>query len=166
MAAPSDATLRRLAGRAARKLRAADETIVTAESCTGGYLAKCLTDLPGSSDYFERGWVAYSNPAKQEELGVEGRKLATFGAVSEEVALAMIRGAFAATEAHHAIAVTGIAGPAGGSARKPVGTVWIGWGYRRRGRVRIHATSYLFRGGRDAVRRRAVAAALEGLLES
>jgi nicotinamide-nucleotide amidase len=165
-ASVDDASLRRLAGRVARSLRKAGETLVTAESCTGGWLAKCLTDLPGSSDYFERGWIAYSNEAKQAELGVSAGQLAEHGAVSEEVALALVRGALERTQANHAVAVTGIAGPAGGSAGKPVGTVWIGWGYRRRGRVRIHATRFGFRGGRDAVRRQAVAEALKGLLAS
>lgn len=158
-----DAALRALAAKASARLRKDGETIVTAESCTGGLLAKCLTDLAGSSDTFERGWVTYSNEAKQAELGVPSSLLARFGAVSEEVALAMVRGAFAKTKAGHAIAVTGIAGPTGGSREKPVGTVWIGWGLRRAGRVRIHATRYRFRGSRDAVRRRSVAAALEGL---
>lgn len=162
----TDASLRKLAARAATRLRSAGEMIVTAESCTGGFLAKCLTDLAGSSDCFERGWITYSNEAKQDELKVEGRLLARFGAVSEEVALAMVRGALGASESQHAIAVTGVAGPSGGSAEKPVGTVWIGWGYRHRGRVRIHATRYRFRGSRDAVRRQAIAKALEGLLES
>jgi nicotinamide-nucleotide amidase len=161
----TDAALRRLVLRVATRLRRAGESLVTAESCTGGYLAKCLTDLPGSSDWFERGWVTYSNDAKQADLGVPSRQLARFGAVSEEVALAMVRGAFAKTRAQRAVAVTGIAGPAGGSAAKPVGTVWIGWGYRRGDRVRVHATRYRFRGGRDRVRRASVAAALEGLLE-
>lgn len=163
-AAPGDAAIRRLVARVATRLRSAGETIVTAESCTGGFLAKCLTDLPGSSDYFERGWVTYSNQAKQEELGVPASRLARFGAVSEEVALTMVRRALGRTDAQHAVAISGIAGPAGGSRAKPVGTVWIGWGYRRAGRVRIHATRYRFRGNRDAIRRRSVAAALEGLL--
>jgi len=165
MATASDAELRRLAIRVAKRLRAAHEAIATAESCSGGLLAKCLTDLPGSSDYFERGWVTYSNVAKQEELQVEARLLARHGAVSEEAALAMVRGALDGSKAHHAVAITGIAGPAGGSATKPVGTVWIGWGYRRRGRVRIHATAFRFRGGRDAIRRQAARTALEGLAE-
>jgi nicotinamide-nucleotide amidase len=159
-----DAALRRLAARVGARLRSAGETVVTAESCTGGLLAKCLTDLAGSSDTFERGWVTYSNAAKQTELGVPASQLERFGAVSEEVALAMVRGALAKTAAQHAVAVTGIAGPAGGTRAKPVGTVWIGWGHRQAGRVEIHATRYRFRGGRDAIRRRSVAAALEGLL--
>jgi nicotinamide-nucleotide amidase len=160
-----DAALRRLAARVGMRLRSAGETVVSAESCTGGLLAKCLTDLAGSSDYFERGWVTYSNEAKQTELGVPANQLARFGAVSEEVALAMVRGALEKTAAQHAVAVTGVAGPAGGTRAKPVGTVWVGWGYRQGGRVQIHATRYRFRGSRDAIRRRSVAAALGGLLD-
>ncbi len=166
MTTTSDEALRKLVMRVGRRLRAAGEGLATAESCTGGMLAKCLTDIPGSSDYFDRGWVTYTDAAKQEELRVEARLLARHGAVSEEVALAMVRGALKQSMAHHAIAVTGIAGPTGGSARKPVGTVWIGWGFRKHGRVRIHAIPFKFRGGRDAVRRQAVRAALEGLTES
>ncbi|MGH8251904.1 MAG: CinA family protein [Steroidobacteraceae bacterium] len=166
MAAPSDATLERLAKRAATRLRAAGETIATAESCTGGFLAKCLTDLSGSSDYFDRGWVTYSNAAKQAELGIGLALLDRQGAVSESVAIAMVRGALHGSKADRAIAVTGIAGPAGGSPEKPVGTVWIAWGRRRHGRVTVHAGHHRFRGDRDAVRRRTVAAALRGLLDS
>jgi nicotinamide-nucleotide amidase len=163
--AVEDAALRRLATRVAKQLRAAGETIVTAESCTGGFIAKCLTDLPGSSDYFDRGWVTYSNDAKRAELGVEAKTLAQFGAVSEAVAIAMARGALDNSRAQHAVAVTGIAGPAGGSKDKPVGLVWIAWAYRREGRNRVHATGYRFTGGRDMVRRWTVVAALKGLLE-
>ncbi len=165
MATVTDAALRRLATRVAKRLRAAGQTIVTAESCTGGFMAKCLTDLPGSSDYFERGWVTYSNEAKTAELGVGANLLVQRGAVSEAVALAMVRGALTACGADHAVAVTGIAGPAGGTPDKPVGTVWIAWGLRRHGRVRVHAEHHRFRGNRDTVRRRTVAAALVGLLE-
>lgn len=164
--AVTDAALRRLAARVARRLRAAGETLVTAESCTGGFIAKVLTDLPGSSDWFERGWVTYSNAAKQGELGVDPKALARHGAVSEAVALAMVRGALEHSVADHAVAVTGIAGPAGGSPGKPVGLVWIAWGYRHEGHNRVYATGYRFSGGRDTVRRWTVVAALKGLLES
>ncbi len=163
--AVDDAALRRLSARVAQKLRTEGETIVTAESCSGGLLAKCLTDLPGSSEYFDRGWITYSNAAKQAELGIEASTLAQFGAVSETVAVAMARGALKHSQAQHAISVTGIAGPAGGSKAKPVGLVWIAWAYRRGGRTRVHATGYRFTGGRDAVRRWTVVAALKGLLE-
>src|SRR5262245_51812941 len=117
--AVTDAALRRLAARVAKRLRAAGETIVSAESCTGGFIAKVLTDLPGSSDYFERGWITYSNAAKQAELGVGEAELEQHGAVSEAVALTMVRGALKHSDAHHAVAVTGIAGPAGGTPEKP-----------------------------------------------
>lgn len=166
MATVTDAVLRNLATRVAKQLRAAGHTIATAESCTGGFLAKCLTDVPGSSDYFERGWITYSNEAKTSELGVGVNLLVQRGAVSEAVALAMVRGALVACRADHAAAITGIAGPAGGTTGKPVGTVWIAWGLRRHGRVRVHAEHYRFRGTRDGVRRSSVAAALRGLLES
>ena len=108
------------------------ESIVTAESCTGGFSPRCLTDLPGSSDYFDRGWVTYANERQARGARRPGRDAQRHGAVSEAVALAMVRGALRNSGADHAVAVTGIAGPAGGSAAKPVGLVWIAWGYRRR----------------------------------
>ena len=163
MAAPRDTALARLSLAVGRRLRRAGLKIATAESCTGGLLAKCLTDIAGSSDYFERGWVTYSNAAKQAELRVASGLIEWHGAVSEEVALAMAKGAIRRSGARVAIAVTGIAGPAGGTPDKPVGTVWIAWGLRRRGRIDCYALRHRFRGGRDAVRRQAVAAALAGL---
>jgi nicotinamide-nucleotide amidase len=163
MAAPRDAALMRLSQAVGRRLRRAGLMIATAESCTGGLLAKCLTDIAGSSDYFERGWVTYSNAAKQADLGVAPGLIERHGAVSEEVALAMAKGAIRRSGARVAIAVTGIAGPGGAARGKPVGTVWIAWGLRRRGRIECFALRYRFRGGRDAVRRQAVAAALAGL---
>jgi len=159
----SDVALRRLTMRVARQLRRAGLTIATAESCTGGLLAKLLTDLAGSSDYFDRGWVTYSNAAKRSELGVPATALARHGAVSEAVALAMAGGALRRSKARVAIAVTGIAGPAGATPGKPVGTVWIAWGLRRRGRIEAYAVRFRFRGGRDAIRRQAAEAALDGL---
>ncbi len=164
MAAPADRTLARLNARVAAALLRRGEMLATAESCTGGLLAKTLTDRPGSSDWFDRGWVTYSYPAKQAELGVRAADLRRHGAVSRTVALAMVRGALRRSKAGNAIAVTGVAGPAGGTLGKPVGTVWIAWGIRRRGRTRLVVRRFLFRGGRDAVRRKAVAAALKGLL--
>jgi nicotinamide-nucleotide amidase len=141
-------------------------TLVTAESCSGGWIAKTLTDIAGSSAWFECGVVAYSYEAKEALLGVRPETLEEHGAVSRETAIEMVSGALARYGATVAVAVTGIAGPSGGSAKKPVGTVWIGWGYRQRGRVSIHATRYRFRGSRDAVRRQAAGTALKGLLES
>jgi nicotinamide-nucleotide amidase len=166
MPAPRDIALYRLAERVGRRLRESGAVVVTAESCTGGFLAKCLTDLSGSSDYFDRGWVTYSNAAKQEVLGVSPRLLARHGAVSEPAALAMARGALRAAGATVAVAVTGIAGPTGATPGKPVGTVWIAWARRHRGRVRASAQHHHFAGDRDAVRRRTVAAALSGLLRA
>jgi nicotinamide-nucleotide amidase len=110
--------------------RARGLKIATAESCTGGLIAGLLTEIPGSSDVFERGFVTYSNEAKEEMLGVPHDLLAAHGAVSSEVAGAMARGALAHSLAHIAVAVTGIAGPGGGSADKPVGLVWIAVGSR------------------------------------
>jgi nicotinamide-nucleotide amidase len=163
MAAPRDAALKRLSQAVGRRLRRAGLMIATAESCTGGLLAKCLTDIAGSSDYFERGWVTYSNAAKRTDLGVAPGLIERHGAVSEEVALAMAKGAIRRSGARVAIAVTGIAGPGGAARGKPVGTVWIAWGLRRRGRIECFAFRHRFRGGRDAVRRQAVAEALSGL---
>ena len=146
--------------------RAAGRRIAVAESCTGGLVSAAITEIPGASDVFFGGFVTYSNESKIDLLGVRIATLEAHGAVSERVAWEMAAGALKHSPAALSLAVTGIAGPAGGSAKKPVGTVWIGWGYRKLGRVRIHATRFRFRGGRDAVRRHAVRAALEGLLES
>jgi len=161
--APRDPALAKLALAVGRRLRKAGLMVTTAESCTGGLLAKCLTDIAGSSDYFERGWVTYSNAAKQAELGIAPALIEWHGAVSEAVALAMAKGAIRRSRARVSIAVTGIAGPGGATRGKPVGTVWIAWGLRRRGRIECYALRHRFRGGRDAVRRQAVAAALAGL---
>lgn len=166
MAGPSDFALAALALSVGRSLRCAGLTIATAESCTGGLIAKCLTDIAGSSDYFDRGWVTYSNAAKHDELGVRLATLERHGAVSEAVALAMARGALRKSPARVSIAVTGIAGPVGGSADKPVGTVWIAWGLQREAGIQVYARLFRFRGGRNAIRRQAAVAALEGLPSS
>lgn len=163
MATPSDFALAALALNVGRSLRRAGLSIATAESCTGGLIAKCLTDIAGSSDYFERGWVTYSNAAKRAELGVSEALIARHGAVSEAVALGMARGALRRSSARVSIAVTGIAGPAGGTPDKPVGTVWIAWGLKRQEGMLVYARLFRFRGGRNAVRRQIAAAALEGL---
>lgn len=166
MTRPSDATLHRNALRLARRLLAAGRSLATAESCTGGFLAKILTDLPGSSAWFERGFVTYSNLAKRQDLGVPAAILARHGAVSEAVVRAMAKGALRAARTDLAVAITGIAGPDGGLPGKPVGTVWIGWARRTGRRVEIDARRFQFRGSRDAVRRQTVAAALEGLSQA
>ncbi len=101
--------------------------LATAESCTGGLIAACCTDIVGSSDWFDRGFVTYSNAAKTEMLGVDAALINNYGAVSQEVVRAMVQGALQHSAAQVAVAVTGVAGPGGGSSAKPVGTVWLGW---------------------------------------
>ena len=140
----------------ARRLR-----IATAESCTGGLIAKSCTDLAGSSDWFERGFVTYSNAAKTEMLGVPAPLVADYGAVSEPVAAAMAAGARRHSAAECSVAVTGVAGPAGGSADKPVGSVWIAAATPTQQRVQL----YRFDGDRAAIREASCIAALEMLLE-
>ncbi|HEY2338123.1 MAG TPA: CinA family protein [Burkholderiales bacterium] len=146
--------------RVGRRLKRARGTLVTAESCTGGWVAQAVTAVPGSSGWFERGFVTYSNAAKHEVLGVSKKILKKFGAVSEETAREMARGALAHSRAGVAVAVTGVAGPSGGTAAKPVGMVCFAWA---RGR-RVVAETRRFRGGREAVRRQSVLHALEGVL--
>lgn len=130
--------------------------MATAESCTGGMIAAACTDLAGSSDWFERGFVTYSNAAKSESLGVDAALIADHGAVSEEVARAMARGAIANSRAQATVAVTGVAGPGGGSAAKPVGTVWFCWVTP----AGIASEMRCFGGDRAAVRAATVAHAL------
>ncbi len=157
---PDDLELDRLAARLGERLRDAHDRVVTAESCTGGWIAKAMTGVSGSSDWFDSGMVAYSYEAKQALLGVRPQTLESEGAVSRETVIEMVSGALVHSGASVAVAVTGIAGPGGGSADKPVGTVWIGW--KRRGGY-TRAELFHFDGDRDAVRRQTVAAALRGL---
>ena len=135
--------------------------MAAAESCTGGLIAAACTDLAGSSLWFERGFVTYSNAAKTELLGVDAALIARHGAVSEEVARAMAQGALAHSRAQAAVAVTGVAGPSGGSAGKPVGTVWFGWATP----AGVVTQKLRFDGGRAAVRQAAVRHALRRLAE-
>ncbi len=156
-----DDELTALAAELAGRLKQAGGSLVTAESCTGGGLAQILTTVPGSSTWFERGFVSYSNLSKHEMLGVPSETLAHHGAVSEATVQAMAEGALSHSHAEIAVAITGIAGPGGGSADKPIGTVFIAWaGRQRQTRVR----RYAFPGDRERIRRQSVAAALEGLL--
>jgi nicotinamide-nucleotide amidase len=157
---PTDAELTAWAEQVANDVQRHQLMLATAESCSGGWIAKVLTDLSGSSAWFEGGVVSYSNALKQAVLGVRQETLERFGAVSEETALEMVSGALDRFDAGVAVAVTGVAGPTGGSPQKPVGTVWIGW--KRRG-VDAHATLFHFAGDREAVRRQTVAAALAGI---
>ena len=160
MIAPTDAELDALSRATGERLLALRHMLVTAESCTGGWIAKCMTDVPGSSAWFDCGMAAYSYEAKLALLGVRPQTLEEFGAVSRETVVEMVSGALVHSGATIAVAVTGIAGPGGGSDDKPVGTVWIGW--KRRGGY-ARAEVFHFEGDRDAVRRQTVAAALRGL---
>ena len=164
MEIPDDAALYDLATRVGSRLLAAGSHVATVESCTGGWIAKALTDVPGSSGWVEGGLVTYSNVAKEDLAGVSARTLEARGAVSEAAVREMVEGALDRTEADRAVAVSGIAGPAGGSAEKPVGTVWIAWGRRTEAGIDIRACHVRFDGDREAIRRQTVAAALEGLL--
>jgi nicotinamide-nucleotide amidase len=157
---PTDAELYALAEQVAKEVQQHKLMLVTAESCTGGWVAKALTDLPGSSAWFDAGVVTYSYEAKEALLGVNPGTLERTGAVSEETVMEMVSGALARFGAGVAIAVTGIAGPGGGTPDKPVGTVWVGW--KRRGGY-AHAKLFHFDGDREAVRRQTVAAALIGM---
>lgn len=154
-------TMEDLVAALAEALARRGEMLCTAESCTGGLIAAACTDRAGSSDWFERGFVTYSNAAKTELLGVPRPLIEDHGAVSEPVARAMAAGALAHARAQVAVAVTGVAGPGGGSPAKPVGTVWLAWA----GPFGVEAEVCLFAGNRAAVRQATVRRALEGLLE-
>jgi nicotinamide-nucleotide amidase len=156
-----DEALTMLAAAVAAELKVHGRMLATAESCTGGWIAKLCTDLPGSSTWFERGLVTYSNEAKTELLGVRAADIHRFGAVSEMVAAAMARGAVERSRADMAVSTSGIAGPDGGSPDKPVGTVCFGWAMP--GEV-VETEVHRFPGDRDEVRRATVAVAFEGLL--
>jgi nicotinamide-nucleotide amidase len=150
-----------LATRVAEQLNRRSISLATAESCTGGWIATALTAIPGSSAWFERGFVTYSNESKHELLGVRQPTLRSHGAVSEEVAKEMARGALAHSRAQCAVAVTGIAGPDGGSADKPVGTVCFAWAGPGND---VKSVTRRFSGDREEVRRQSVVTALEGVI--
>jgi nicotinamide-nucleotide amidase len=154
--------LEALAARVGRVLLADRLMLVTAESCTGGWVSQCLTAIAGSSAWFERGFVTYSNAAKQEMLGVPESTLTAHGAVSPAVAVAMAEGALRHSRADRALAITGIAGPDGGSTEKPVGTVCLAWASR--GAATTTETHH-FAGDRQMIRAQSVTRALTGLLE-
>jgi nicotinamide-nucleotide amidase len=144
------------------RLKARGLKLVTAESCTGGWVAQAVTAISGSSDWFDRGFVTYSNEAKREMLGVRAATLERSGAVSEETALEMARGALAASRAQAAVSITGVAGPTGGTAAKPVGMVCFGWALAGGG---ADAATRHFAGDRTAIRQQSVIFALQGVLE-
>ena len=151
-----------LARKVGRRLKAARARLVTAESCTGGWVAQAVTSIAGSSDWFERGFVTYSNAAKQELLGVRTRTLKKHGAVSEETAREMALGALARSKGTIALAVTGVAGPGGGSSEKPVGMVCFAWIHKKK----LKSETRHFPGNRESVRRKSVVHALQGVLNT
>jgi nicotinamide-nucleotide amidase len=163
---PTDSDLALLAIRLGESLFARGQRVATAESCTGGYVAKLITDVPGSSGWFNCGVVAYANAAKQKLLGVSGATLARHGAVSEQAVIEMAVGVLVVGEAQRSIAISGVAGPDGGTDAHPVGLVWFGRAQRlESGSVGALALQRRFAGNRDAVRRQAAACALGMLLE-
>ncbi len=135
------------------------------ESCTGGLVAKLITDVPDSSRWFECGFVTYANSAKRRDVGVQGATLEAHGAVSEQTVREMASGALTRTDAHRAIAISGVAGPGGGTERNPVGSVWFALASRWAGQVRVRTKHHQFAGDRDAIRRSAAAIALRLLAE-
>lgn len=145
---------------AALKIRAM--RLATAESCTGGWVGEAVTAVPGSSDWFDRGFITYSNEAKREMLGVAAATLEQHGAVSEPTVREMASGALNNSRAQAALAISGIAGPGGGTAEKPVGTVWIAWAFANGA---VASEKRVFAGDRREVRQQAVERALQGLLE-
>ena len=152
--------IEKISRRLGKRLKASHLQLATAESCTGGWVAQAVTSVAGSSEWFERGYVTYSNAAKREALGVTKKTLLRYGAVSEATAREMARGALKKSRADVALAITGIAGPGGGLPGKPVGTVCFAWA---RGR-RIRSDTKRFKGGRTSVRRQSVVHALRGVL--
>ena len=152
--------LSQLAAKLGRHLQTLNAHVTTAESCTGGGIAEAITRIAGSSAWFEAGFVTYSNQQKTRQLDVPQALFTQVGAVSREVVEAMVRGAQAHSDARFAVAVSGVAGPGGGSPEKPVGTVWLAWGVGDE----VTAECRHFPGDRDEVRRQTVIAALDGLI--
>jgi nicotinamide-nucleotide amidase len=161
MSLPLEADLQDLARALGVQLVQRRMKLATAESCTGGWVAKVATEVPGCSDWFDGAFVAYSYEAKEAMLGVSRVTLEEFGAVSRETVVEMVRGALSRSRANVAVSITGIAGPTGGTSDKPVGTVWLAWA---RGHHPPVARIYRFDGDRDAIRRQTVEHALTGLI--
>jgi len=155
-------TLTTLATLVGARLKQRGLVLATAESCTGGWVAQAVTAISGSSEWFDRGFVTYSNEAKQEMLGVRAETLAAFGAVSEQTVREMAAGALAHSRAQVALAITGIAGPGGGTKEKPVGTVCFAWARKDAG---PESLTHHFSGEREEIRRQSVITALQGVLE-
>jgi nicotinamide-nucleotide amidase len=164
LSAPDDSALASIAARVGAQLLRSGLRVVTAESCTGGLVAKSLTDVPGSSNWFDCGYVTYSNEAKQRDLGVAAETLRKYGAVSEQTAIQMAAGALARSGADRAVAVSGVAGPDGGTAANAVGSVWFALAVSTASGVETQVSHHQFVGDRDAVRRHSAAIALELLV--
>jgi nicotinamide-nucleotide amidase len=162
MARVSDEELHQLAGELGELLRARNWMLATAESCTGGWVGQLVTALPGSSQWYERGFITYANAAKIEMLGVPAATIDEHGAVSEQTASAMAAGALAHSHAQAALAISGIAGPGGGTRQKPVGLVCYGWALAD---GTVMSSTCRLDGDREEIRSRAVAAAMRGLIE-
>ena len=162
MARVSDEELHQLAAELGDKLIARGWMLATAESCTGGWVGQLLTSLPGSSQWYERGFITYANAAKIEMLGVPAEVIDEHGAVSEETASAMAAGALAHSHAQATLAISGIAGPGGGTPQKPVGLVCYGWALED---GTVMSSTCRLDGDREEIRSRAVAAAMRGLIE-
>ena len=164
-------TIETLAGIVGARLKSAGALLATAESCTGGWVSQAVTAIAGSSDWFDRGFVVYSNEAKQELLSVAAGSIARHGAVSEEVAREMAHGALERSRAHIALAITGVAGPSGGTPAKPVGMVCFAWADRvnqqapKHSPIEVRTETRQFSGDRESVRRQAVMRALQGVVE-
>jgi nicotinamide-nucleotide amidase len=163
---PDDARLLKLAREVGVWLAARDERLATAESCTAGWIAKAVTDVAGSSEWFIGGIASYADAAKTALLGVPAALLKKEGAVSQAVVEAMARGALERTGADRAVAVSGIAGPAGGTPEKPVGTVWFAWARRDGDEIRIKTRLEHYQGDREGIRRQTVGRALAGIMMS
>jgi nicotinamide-nucleotide amidase len=162
MARVSDEELHQLAAELGDKLRARDWMLATAESCTGGWVGQLLTSLPGSSHWYERGFITYANAAKIEMLGVPAETIDEHGAVSEQTASAMAAGALKHSHAQASLAISGIAGPGGGTPQKPVGLVCYGWALAD---GTVMSSTCRLDGNREEIRSRAVAASLRGLID-
>jgi nicotinamide-nucleotide amidase len=154
--------LKLLASELNQRLKSGGRVMASAESCTGGWIAKAMTDVPGSSDCFDRAFITYSNEAKHEMLGVSLHTIEQHGAVSEAVVREMVQGALDRSNASMVVAVSGIAGPDGGTDGKPVGTVWLAWGVKG---GQTTACRKLFLGDRDDVRYQSSVAALQGMID-
>lgn len=158
----SDEDLQQLTIQVAQGLLNRGWLLSTAESCTGGWVAKCCTDLAGSSAWFDRGFITYSNQAKHDMINVNEKTLAFSGAVSKQTVIEMAQGALQNSSANISVAISGVAGPDGGCDEKPVGTVWLAWATEKSAKAELHH----FSGNRDAVRRQAVAIALKGIIKN